>query len=143
MFLLGVIFLRNKQNKRYPPVAGTVFHQLINVHHYMTELALKHKTCRMLDFFSYTVYTADPVNVEHMLKTNVANYGKGYYLQEILSDALGAGIFVVDGDNWRHQRKASSSQFSTKVLRDFSSEIFKTNAVKLASIIMRWHYVVM
>lgn len=33
------------------------------------------------------------------------------------------------------QRKSSSSQLSNKVLRDFSSEIFKTNAVKLARVI--------
>ncbi|KAL6123327.1 hypothetical protein ACLB2K_075849 [Fragaria x ananassa] len=127
-----------KKNKRYPPVAGTLFHQLKyrrKLHHYMTELACKYRTYRMLGFFRYTVYTADPVNVEYVLKTNVANYGKGYYLHSILYDVLGDGIFSVDGDKWRHQRKASSSQFSTKVLRDFSSEIFKTNAVKLASII--------
>ncbi|KAL6127034.1 hypothetical protein ACLB2K_075079 [Fragaria x ananassa] len=137
MFLLGVIFMQ-KKNKRYPPVAGTLFHQLKHrrkLHHYMTELACKYRTYRMLGFFRYTVYTADPVNVEYVLKTNVANYGKGYLLHSILYDVLGDGIFSVDGDKWRHQRKASSSQFSTKVLRDFSSEIFKTNAVKLASII--------
>ncbi|KAL6127827.1 hypothetical protein ACLB2K_071188 [Fragaria x ananassa] len=137
MFLLGVIFLRKKQNKRYPPVAGTVLHQLINrrkLNQYMTELACKHTTYRMLGLFRYTVYTADPVNVEYMLKTNVANYGMGY-LQEILSGIYGDGIFTAEGDKWRRLRKASSSQFSTKVLKDFSSEIFKTNAVKLASII--------
>ncbi|KAL6127826.1 hypothetical protein ACLB2K_071187 [Fragaria x ananassa] len=137
MFLLGVIFMQ-KKNKRYPPVAGTLFHQLKyrrKLHHYMTELACKYRTYRMLGFFRYTVYTADPVNVEYVLKTNAANYGKGYYLHNILYDVLGDGIFSVDGDKWRHQRKASSSQFSTKVLRDFSSEIFKTNAVKLACII--------
>ena len=83
MFLLGVIFLRKKQNKRYPPVAGTVLHQLINrrkLNQYMTELACKHTTYRMLGLCRYTVYTADPVNVEYMLKTNVANYGMVYML---------------------------------------------------------------
>ncbi|KAL6131917.1 hypothetical protein ACLB2K_070290 [Fragaria x ananassa] len=137
MFLLGVILLRKKQNKRYPPVAGTVLHQLINrrkLNQYMTELACKHTTYRMLGLFRHTVYTADPVNVEYMLKTNVANYGMGY-LQEILSGIYGDGIFTAEGDKWRRLRKASTSQFSTKVLRDFSSEIFKTNAVKLSSII--------
>ncbi|KAM5557171.1 hypothetical protein ABKV19_024517 [Rosa sericea] len=101
----------------------------------MTELACKYRTYRILGLFRYTVSTADPVNVEYMLKTNVANYCKGYYLHSILTDVLGDGIVTVDGDEWQHQRKASSSQFSTKVLRDFSSEIFKTNAIKLAGII--------
>ncbi|KAL6127035.1 hypothetical protein ACLB2K_075080 [Fragaria x ananassa] len=101
----------------------------------MTELAYKYKTYRMLSLFRTIVYTADPANVEYVFKTNFANYSKGLYLHEILSDYMGDGIFAVDGGKWMHQRKASSSQFSTKVLRDFSSEIFKTNGLKLAGII--------
>lgn len=45
------------------------------------------------------------------------------------------GIFTVDGEKWRHQRKTSSYEFSTKILRDFSSGIFKANAVKLSNIV--------
>lgn len=41
----------------------------------------------------------------------------------------------MDGEKWRHQRKVASSEFSNKVIRDYSSEILKTNAVKLARII--------
>ncbi|XP_061995433.1 cytochrome P450 704C1-like [Rosa rugosa] len=137
VILLALIFLPLK-NKRYPPVAGTVLHQLAHrrtLHHYHTELACRYKTYRILGLFKYAVYTADPANVEHVLKTAVGNYGKGLYLYNLITDAMGDGIFAVDGEKWRHQRKASSSQFSTKVLRDFSSDIFKTNAVKLASII--------
>nr|XP_011470436.1 PREDICTED: cytochrome P450 704C1-like isoform X1 [Fragaria vesca subsp. vesca] len=138
VLVLLVVFLWPEKNKRYTPIAGTVLHQLINfhrVHHYMTELACKYKTFRMLGFLRTVVYTADPANVEYVYKTNFANYGKGVYLHDILSDSLGDGIFAVDGDKWLHQRKTSSSQFSTKVLRDFSSEIFKTNGLKLAGII--------
>ncbi|KAK9928307.1 hypothetical protein M0R45_025450 [Rubus argutus] len=137
VILLAVFFLQEK-NKRYPPVAGTILHQLFSapkVLHYATELACKYKTYRIIGLFRFAVYTTDPANVEYMLKTNVANYGKGLFVHSILSDALGDGIFAVDGEKWRHQRKAASSQFSTKVVRDFSSEIFKTNAVKLAGII--------
>ncbi|KAK7280043.1 hypothetical protein RJT34_25105 [Clitoria ternatea] len=52
-----------------------------------------------------------------------------------MSDLLGDGIFTVDGEQWRHQRKAASYQFSTKMLRNFSSSVFQTNAVKLARIV--------
>lgn len=48
-----------------------------------------------------------------------------------MKDLLGNGIFVVDGAKWLHQRKLASLQFSTKVLRDFSTVIFKSNAGKL------------
>ncbi|XP_024157192.1 cytochrome P450 704C1 isoform X2 [Rosa chinensis] len=101
----------------------------------MTELACRYKTYRLLDLSRSAVYTVDPANVEYMLKTNFANYGKGLYMHSILSDVLGNGIFAVDGGKWRHQRKALSSEFSTKMLRDFSSAVFKLGAVKLARVI--------
>ncbi|XP_052194939.1 cytochrome P450 704C1-like [Diospyros lotus] len=127
-----------KSKKKYPPVAGTVFNQLLNfprLHHYMTDLAAKYRTYRLLGPFRNEVYTSDPANVEYILKTNFENFGKGDYNYSILSDLLGDGIFTVDGDTWKQQRKVSSYEFSTKVLRDFSSVIFKKNAAKLANII--------
>lgn len=60
---------------------------------------------------------------------------QGTYTHNILKDLLGDGIFTVDGDKWREQRKVSSYEFSTKVLRDFSSVIFRKNAVKLTHIL--------
>lgn len=56
------------------------------------------------------------------------------YNYNILKDLLGDGIFAVDGEKWRKQRKVSSHEFSTRVLRDFSSVIFRQNAVKVAHI---------
>ncbi|XP_024184309.1 cytochrome P450 704C1 [Rosa chinensis] len=127
-----------EKRKRYHPVAGTVLNQLINfprLHHYMTELACKYTTYRLLGFFRSEVYTSDPANVEYMLKTNFVNYGKGLYHHSILSDIAGDSIFTVDGESWQHQRKLSSYEFSTKIMRDFSLQVFRTNAVKLARII--------
>jgi len=49
-----------------------------------------------------------------------------------MKDLLGDGIFAVDGEKWRHQRKLASYEFSTKVLRDFSSDVFRSNASRLA-----------
>ncbi|CAL9008574.1 unnamed protein product [Prunus brigantina] len=54
---------------------------------------------------------------------------------DILSDVIGDAIFAVDRERWQHQRKVASYELSTKVMRDFSSAVFKTNAVKLAHII--------
>nr|GEX17471.1 cytochrome P450 704C1-like [Tanacetum cinerariifolium] len=129
---------QHKKKKKHHPIASTMLHHILNfhrLHDYMTELATKYKTYRVLSPFSYEVYTSDPANVEYMLKTNFENYGKGTYTHEILRDLLGDGIFTVDGDKWREQRKVSSYEFSTKVLRDFSSVIFRKNAVKLATML--------
>lgn len=60
---------------------------------------------------------------------------QGWYHHGVLSDFLGDGILTVDGEQWRHQRKAASYQFSTKMLRDYSNSAFKSNAVKLAEIV--------
>ncbi|CAI0401202.1 unnamed protein product [Linum tenue] len=124
-----------KKKKKYHPIGGTVLNQLLHfnkLHHYMTDLASKHSSYRLLGAFRTEIYTSDPVNVEYILKTNFENYGKGDYNYSNLSDLLGDGIFTVDGDKWRHQRKVSSYEFSTKVLRDFSSVVFRRNVVKLA-----------
>uniref|UniRef100_A0A3Q7EKZ2 Cytochrome P450 n=1 Tax=Solanum lycopersicum TaxID=4081 RepID=A0A3Q7EKZ2_SOLLC len=122
----------------YHPIGGTIFNQLINfhrLHHYMTDLACKYKTYRLISPFRNEIYTSDPANVEYILKTNFDNYGKGWYNYSILKDLFGDGIFTVDGDKWQGQRKLSSHEFSTRVLRDFSSVVFRKNVAKLAHVL--------
>lgn len=78
---------KNKGEKKYAPVAGTMFHQLLNfnrLHDYMTDLAGKHKTYRLLSPFRNEIYTSDPVNVEYILKNNFENYGKVYILISLI-----------------------------------------------------------
>ncbi|KAK6920239.1 Cytochrome P450 [Dillenia turbinata] len=146
--ILGFLAVKNlilressrEKGKKYHPVAGTVFNQLLNfnrLHHYMTDLAEKHRTYRLISPFRREIYTSDPANVEYILKTNFDNFGKGSYNYSKLRDLLGDGIFTVDGDKWRQQRKVSSHEFSTKVLRDFSSVVFRRNAAKLADMISK------
>ncbi|KAK6239959.1 hypothetical protein QUC31_005428 [Theobroma cacao] len=138
-FLTAKLRERQRKNKaKYHPVGGTVFNQLLNfrrLHHYMTDLAGKYRTYRLLSPFRNEIYTSEPDNVEYILKTNFHNYGKGEYNYSLLKGLLGDGIFTVDGDKWRQQRKVSSYEFSTKVLRDFSSVVFRENAAKLATIV--------
>ncbi|EOX96171.1 Cytochrome P450, family 704, subfamily A, polypeptide 2, putative [Theobroma cacao] len=86
---------------------------------------------KLLDFAYSLIFTVDTRNVEHILKTNFDKYAKGAYHQELVRDLWGQGIFAVDGDKWRQQRKLASFEFSTRVLRDFSSSVFRKNAVKL------------
>ncbi|XP_073000900.1 cytochrome P450 704C1-like isoform X1 [Typha latifolia] len=127
-----------KRNPNYPPIAGTIFHQYLNLHRlldYQTDLSRRYKTFRILTPFCNYVFTVDPNNVEYILKTNFANYGKGELTYDIMRDLLGDGIFAVDGEKWRHQRKIASYEFSAKVLRDYSSVVFRENATELAGIV--------
>uniref|UniRef100_J3ND74 Cytochrome P450 n=1 Tax=Oryza brachyantha TaxID=4533 RepID=J3ND74_ORYBR len=68
-----------------------------------------------------TVVTANPANVEHVLKGNFGNYPKGKPFTEVLGDLLGGGIFNVDGEMWYRQRKMVSHEFSARVLRETDS----------------------
>ncbi|XP_071732678.1 cytochrome P450 704C1-like [Rutidosis leptorrhynchoides] len=117
-----------------PPIVGSVFSMLINFHHifdYMTLIARKHHTFRFITPTHSEVYITDPINVEHVLKSNFPNYTRGDYHKGIMGDLFGDGIFAADGDLWRHQRKLASYEFSTKNLRDFSTNVFRSNTAKL------------
>ncbi|XP_018677578.2 cytochrome P450 94C1 isoform X2 [Musa acuminata AAA Group] len=67
--------------------------------------------------------TANPDNVEHMLKTRFENYPKGKPFSSILGDLLGHGIFNVDGEHWRFQRKMASAELGSAAVRVFASQI--------------------
>ncbi|KAF7027915.1 hypothetical protein CFC21_039904 [Triticum aestivum] len=137
LLLLAMYLALGKRRRSYPPVAGTVLHQLLNwgrLPEYLTELSRRYRTFRMLTPTCNYVYTVDPANVEYILRTNFANYGKGAMTHEVMEDLLGDGIFGVDGTKWRHQRKVASFEFSTRMLRDYSSGVFRDMATQLAGI---------
>ena len=77
----------------------------------------------------------NPRNIEHILKTKFEKYMKGSKDQEVGGDLFGEGIFAVDGEKWKEQRKLASYELSTKILRDFSCSVFRRNAEKLVGII--------
>jgi cytochrome P450 len=60
---------------------------------------------------------------------------QGRFNYENTHDLFGDGIFAVDGDKWKQQRKIASYDFSMRALRDFSGAVFKRNAARLASIV--------
>ncbi|CAM0150333.1 unnamed protein product [Urochloa decumbens] len=75
-----------------------------------------------------TVVTANPANVEHILKSNFGNYPKGKPFTDILGDLLGTGIFNVDGELWYAQRKLVSHEFSARALRELEFAVLEDEA---------------
>ncbi|KAL4331986.1 hypothetical protein GQ457_07G042600 [Hibiscus cannabinus] len=67
--------------------------------------------------------TANPENVEHILKTRFENYPKGKPFAAILGDLLGKGIFNVDGDSWKFQRKMASLELGSTSIRRHAFDI--------------------
>jgi len=89
----------------------------------------------MLGPQQWTVMTANPANVEHILKKNFDNYPKGWKIRNRLSDLLGQGIFNVDGHDWYHQRKTTSQMFTAKLFKDHIWVVVQRNARKLRNIL--------
>ncbi|XP_006662735.2 cytochrome P450 94C1 [Oryza brachyantha] len=67
--------------------------------------------------------TANPANVEYMLKTRFDNFPKGKPFAALLGDLLGNGIFNVDGGAWRHQRKMASLELGSVAVRSYAYKI--------------------
>lgn len=72
-----------------------------------------------------TIVTANPQNVEYILKTNFSNFPKGKPFTEILGDFLGIGIFNVDGNLWHTQRKLASHEFTARSFKDYVMNVLK------------------
>ncbi|KAI4354915.1 hypothetical protein L6164_003740 [Bauhinia variegata] len=141
LLILRIFTGKSIRDPEYPPVKGTVFDQLFHfktLYHYHTEIAQKHPTFRLLAPGNSRLFTADTRNIEHILKTRFENYSKGTY--GMLTDLLGEGIFAVDGEKWKQQRKLASFEFSTRVLRDFSCSVFRKNAAKLVRVISEFSH---
>ncbi|XP_065866482.1 cytochrome P450 86B1-like [Euphorbia lathyris] len=70
----------------------------------------------------FCVVTADPRNLEHLLKTNFPNFPKGHYFRDTVRDLLGDGIFNADHDTWQRQRKTASIEFHSTKFRHLTTD---------------------
>ncbi|KAL3680436.1 hypothetical protein R1sor_023392 [Riccia sorocarpa] len=128
------------------PILGTTVEHLVNHHRLhdwlLTQFQKSGKSTLATPVIAGQVfyYTVDPVNIKHMLKTNFSNYPKGKLFHERMESLLGDGIFNIDGDSWRSQRKTASVEFSLKSLKDFSCASFKEYGCKLAGLCARQQY---
>nr|TKR98009.1 hypothetical protein D5086_0000208070 [Populus alba] len=117
----------NKGFKAYP-IVGALPEFLRNRHRFLewTTETLSHCPTNSAVFHRpgkvHGIITANPLNVEYILKTNFENYPKGDRFINLLEDFLGRGIFNSDGELWRVQRKTASYEFNTKSLRNFVME---------------------
>jgi cytochrome P450 len=77
----------------------------------------------------------DPLNVEHMLKTNFENYEKGAFFRDVFQDFLGEGIFLVDGHKWVQQRKTAARIFSRRQFRECMLGVFTRHSRTLSGVL--------
>lgn len=62
-------------------------------------------------------------------------FEKGEYFKDKLRQALGDGIFNVDGHKWKVQRKTASMLFTSKNFRDLFMPVFRKNLGQLDALI--------
>lgn len=70
------------------------------------------------------VIIARPEYVEHVQK-NVNNYPKGPKFYSNVHDVLGDGIFAVDGESWRSQRKLAANLFTANNFRNHVTTVLQ------------------
>ncbi|KAL5725547.1 long-chain fatty acid omega-monooxygenase [Ranunculus cassubicifolius] len=139
-FLIHRWSQRNVKGPKTWPLLGASIEQFMNydrMHDWLVEYFSVMRTVKVpMPFTSYT-YIADPVNVEHVLKTNFNNYPKGETYHSYMEVLLGDGIFNSDGDHWRKQRKTASLEFASRNLKEFSTIVFREYALKLSCILSK------
>ncbi|KAI9320278.1 cytochrome P450 [Zopfochytrium polystomum] len=80
-----------------------------------------------LPFSPAVISNVDPAVVEHVLKTKFPIYNKSWDRVTIFSrtsDVLGHGIFAVDGEEWKFQRKTAANIFNIKNFKEFVGVVF-------------------
>ncbi|KAK6139336.1 hypothetical protein DH2020_026917 [Rehmannia glutinosa] len=129
---------KNRKGPKTWPFLGAALEQLMyydTMHDWILKYLSQSRTVVVpMPFTTYT-YIADPADVEHVLKTNFSNYPKGEVYHSYMEVLLGDGIFNVDGEVWRKQRKTASFEFASKNLRDFSTVVFREYSLKLSAIL--------
>ncbi|GAA5902147.1 hypothetical protein JCM8208_002488 [Rhodotorula glutinis] len=87
--------------------------------------------------FRRMIEVSSPDYLEHVQKTNFANYVKGPTFYRNLSPLLGDGIFCVDGHQWQLQRKATSKIFTANNFKGIITTSLERNLNTLVTIIGR------
>ncbi|KAM3299150.1 hypothetical protein ACQJBY_040567 [Aegilops geniculata] len=134
LFSLAAVFLLHAHARRLHakaprarpyPLLGHLPQFLANRHRildWLTEVLARQPTCTLVFHRpggERGVITANPANLEHVMRAAFHNYPKGPRFASALHDFLGRGILNVDGHAWRAQRKAASYEFNTRSLRLF------------------------
>uniref|UniRef100_A0A7N2KU77 Cytochrome P450 n=1 Tax=Quercus lobata TaxID=97700 RepID=A0A7N2KU77_QUELO len=135
--LLFFVFLnsnskcKSKVPKSYPLVGSSfaIFSYRKRLHPWLSDILQDSPSATIVlrrSYAAYQVFSGNPAVVQHILKTNFPNYGKGDIACRALTDFLGHGIFNVDGESWKFQRQVSSHEFNTKSLRKFVETVVDT-----------------
>jgi cytochrome P450 len=81
------------------------------------------------------VVLSSPEAYEDVFKTQFDVFVRGP--GETVKEVLGEGIFNVDGDKWKHQRRVTSHLFSMHMLKDCMNAVIREKTVKLRDVLAK------
>ncbi|CAI0378883.1 unnamed protein product [Linum tenue] len=127
--------LRNKHSPLYEwPLLGmlpSLLFNLYTLHDFITGALRRNGGTFLFKGPSFIkadyMVTSDPTNINHIFNKNAANYDKGRDFKAIM-EALGDGIFNVDGESWKFQRKLLHSLLNNSEFEGHSMHILTQKA---------------
>ncbi|XP_074586552.1 noroxomaritidine synthase-like [Curcuma longa] len=134
-----LMFLNRRRSSAWPinwPFIGMLPAIVVNfpgLHDYIAHLH-RHVSCTEMfrgPWFlgADLLLTCDPDNVNHIFNANFVNYPKGDQFREVF-DILGHGLFNVDGDSWKFQRKIANTLLGYRNFRTYAIGATREKAEK-------------
>lgn len=78
----------------------------------------------------------DPEGIRHVLVGNNDNYTRNIGTRRVLRPVLGGGLFLAEGDPWRHQRRTLAPAFAPRTMPILAGHVVRTStehAARLAA----------
>ncbi|CAG8592829.1 568_t:CDS:2, partial [Ambispora gerdemannii] len=105
---------------------------------HLSELSRKYgETCTYTLPGMRIVVISTPKQVEHVLKDNFQNYLKGPHSKRVIRELFGDGIFNVDGESWKFQRKLLIPVFQGKNFREIICHGFEEHTKIVLAILSK------
>jgi cytochrome P450 len=72
-----------------------------------------------------------PDAIRHVLVTNAGNYRRNLATHRVLAPILGEGLFLAEGDAWRHQRRTIAPALSPRTMPMLAQHVVTATRAKL------------
>lgn len=72
----------------------------------------------------------EPEAIRHVLVANHENYGRNIGTRRVLAPVIGGGLFLAEGEAWRHQRRTMAPAFAPRTLPILARHVVAASAAK-------------
>jgi unspecific monooxygenase len=76
------------------------------------------------------LFLTAPEAIRHVLVTNAENYHRNQATRRVLAPILGGGLFLAEGDAWRHQRRTIAPALAPRTMPILATHVVAASAAK-------------